>query len=119
MKNIKKSFITILILLIFSGCSMIPNVNTYVCIYDCEHGTLEVKIKEQTDSTIVFLIIPHPETGYSLKKDNLIINYYNENENWQHYITPQTMDDEKYYIFRTDYRTKVTISAVFTKTSKE
>lgn len=118
MKNRKKSFIFILILLFFSGCSLLPEQNLYICIYDCDHGTLEVKVKEETKDYIDFLIIPHPETGYTLNEKNLIIYNY-DHKGWIDYIKPDYIEEENYFIFSSEKENRITISAFFTKISME
>jgi hypothetical protein len=107
-----------------------PEFNTYVQIYDCVHGSIEVQLKEENDSGIEFYIILHPDEGYYLKnnKDLYIINH---NENNKHnyasysyknnitWVIPKSTDDKNVYILKVDRESKLTITAFFTKIEQE
>ncbi len=116
MKNIKKSILPLFILFLISSCSLIQNLNTYINVYDCEHGSLEVKIMEENLAQITYLIIAHPDTGYCLQNNNLYIFDYDDYK--YRYIAGKT-DKDNCFTLTADKKTKLTISAFFTKIGQE
>ena len=132
MKNLRILFISIISTVILASCSLMPELNTYVQIYDCIHGSIEVQLKEENDKGIDFYIILHPDEGYYLKKteDLYIIDHSDNNKhNYASYsysyfndltqLVPKCTDDENVYILKVDRQSKLTITAFFTKIEQE
>lgn len=119
MKN-KKFFITIILLsglatIIFSGCSFIPSFNSKICIYDCEHGKLEVTLISEYVNENNFLVIGYPDSGYCLLASNLYI--YDNNDNNK--ILPSTLTKKNSFQFSAKRDAKITVSAFFTKIEQD
>ena len=129
----KKNFLllSVIISVLFIGCSNMLNNNTLVYICESEHGYIETKLVHEQEKGFEFLIIAHPEDGYYLKKSNLFIftnddntdndpnfsikNYSGGNEKEGYRINPSKAKDENQYTFRLKRNSNATISAIFIK----
>ncbi len=123
MKN-RNLLIFIFTVFIFSGCSLISSKNTYVQIYNCDHGYIEVQLTGKTINGIDFMLFANPETGYTLKPENLYV--YNDNQNGrdgyaEYYpgdnsrIILTNTFNQNVYTFKADNESKIIINALFTK----
>lgn len=120
MKN-KKFLITVTLLisvtlLIFTSCSFLPNMTSYICIYDCEHGKIEVQCISETIETNEFLVTGYPDAGYCLLEKNVYI--YDYENRAQIHATPLT-DQKNVFKFSADFYRKITVTAFFTKETQE
>lgn len=121
MKN-KKKFLIIstllsgLVVVLLSNCSLIQNLNTVICIYDCEHGKVEVSRISESKDEIEFLVTGYPDSGYCLLSKNLYI--YDNSENTKLWIV--TLADQKNtFTFSARQNARITVSAIFTKLTQE
>ena len=118
-----KSFLTFSIVLsiLFVSCGFIPRYNTYIYIYDCEHGSLEVQFLSENNRGADFLITAYPENGYCLDINSLYI-YNHPKGTDEYYIEPEKeriiseeTNKENQFQFHTKKSPNITIYAFFTK----
>ena len=123
MKN-KNILILILTAFLLSGCSLITSKNTYIQIYNCEHGSINVQLTEKSLNGIDFILLVNPENGYYLKSENLYV--YNDNPNSRNGYADYYPNDknriiltntvnQNIYTFKADNESKIVINALFTK----
>lgn len=112
--------LSVFILALFASCNFMTSLNTYIYIYDCEHGRIEVEYVESDGNRKKYKIIPYADEGYYLDEKNLYVidNSDSDSSNYFYY------DDDSYinfwaynddYAFYADKNAKITISAIFTK----
>ena len=123
MKNLKIIFLSILLIFVFSACSLMPSSNTYIQIYDCMHGSLEVEIKEKSYDDTEFYIYVYPEEGYELDADNIFVidhekaaHFWSEDEAR---INCFKTNNKNIYTFSVSTNSKISITAFFTKIEQE
>lgn len=118
----KKSFLilSMLMSILFVSCGFIPRYNTYVYIYDCEHGSLEVQCLSENKKGSDFLVTAYPEDGYKLDVNHLFI-YNNPKETDEYYIEPEKeritseKKNENQFQFYAKKSLNITVYAYFTK----
>ena len=112
--------LSVFILALFASCNFMTSLNTYIYIYDCEHGRIEVEYIESDGNRKKYKIIPYADELYYLHQKNLYViensdsdssNYFYYNND--SYINFWTYNDD--YAFYADKNAKITISAIFTK----
>lgn len=120
MKN--KKFILIAILLsglaavFLSSCSLMSEYNTNICIYNCEHGKIDVKLISETSGNNSFLLVGYPDSGYRLLAKDIYV--YNHNDNMNILVTT-LFNQENVFNFTAGLDAKITVSAFFTKIEQE
>lgn len=126
MKNLKNILLLILLTGIFEGCSLMSDSNTYVQIYDCIHGRVEVEVREKTFQYTEFCLYVYPDKGYTFDSDNLYIMSHNEKGRYNDYyysddnrIIPIGTNNKKIFYFKADTGAKISITAFFTKLEQE
>ena len=123
MKN-KNILILIFTAFFLSGCSLITSKNTYVQIYNCDHGSIELQLTGKNFNGLDFIIIVNPESGYTLKSEHLYV--YNDNPDWRNgYASYYPTDknriivtntfNQNVYLLKADNESKLVINALFTK----
>lgn len=123
MKNIKIVFILIFTAVMFSACSFMGTSNTYVQIYDCIHGSVDVQVKEEKIQETDFIIYIYPDEGYELDVEKLYImdhnksgysksRYYDDDEAR---VFPVSTENKNIYYFTASNNARITITAFFTK----
>lgn len=133
MNNKRFLVISVFLSFLFLSCSFMYDKNTYVCILECQHGSVEVQCISENRKGLDFLLIAHPEEGYSLDINNLCIftysspyelnkDYYIEEyfyaEYYDHYkthIKPDETEKENQFTFSAEKNAHITVSALFTK----
>ena len=124
MKKYKLILILLFAAIFLSGCSLMTNKNTFIQIYNCEHGSIELQLTGENTSGSDFLLMVYPHIGYKLKFENLFV--YNDNhEGPRGYalyspldrfrILPTLTSNENVYILKADKESKLVINALFTK----
>lgn len=114
-KKIIPAIITVILSVFILSCNFIPNYNSYIYIYDCEHGRIEVELKEEEfDKDRIYYICAYPEAGYELKQENIFVVINSESKSKYQTSKSVYKSENTYYIYV--YRNeKITISAIFTK----
>ena len=112
-KKFIPAIITVILSVFILSCNFIPECNSYIYIYDCEHGRIEVELKEEKfDKDRIYYICAYPEAGYELKQENIFVV---KNSQGNYNATRSVYKSEnKYYIY-VSRNEKITISAIFTK----
>ncbi len=115
---------SVFIFQLFISCSLMYNKNTYVCIYECEHGIIEVECISEDREETEFLLFAYPENGYHINREDILV-FVNKDKDSEDYIEDFIFNDtqlelypagkENQYRFKAKKNTHITISAFFTK----
>lgn len=103
---------------VFASCSIGDDIRGSVWVMKCENGRLEVEDTGSYDSyndTIKYKITAFPDEGYCLKKDNLFVNEFKDNNYASYGRYSVTKESENIFTVRIEYDESVIVTAYFTK----
>lgn len=126
MKKIYILFLCLMATFIITSCENFITEKSEIYVYDSEHGSIEVKHISSTSLSSRYEIVPYPDEGYCLEKDNIKIfihsedfsesNRYSSNHDYGYSIILE-YDSEvgERFIFDLYHPINISISAFFTK----